>query len=205
MSVVAVTIAAAVAAAAIGTSSLGTVRRRPAVAHRTRARTRHQPEEWPRFLDTVASSVRAGHTLATAVSSATERTGLVPPTLPGRSHRGSAAAIAAEADRAVVRQALQLASEMGGPVASGLQHAAGLLRERATIRAEARAHAAQAHLSALVLTLLPAGFAVVALLTSGSYRSALGGAVGMGLALGGTALNLAGWAWMRRTIGRAVA
>jgi Flp pilus assembly protein TadB len=207
MTTAAILVPALLAAVAIGAGRAG------GPARRTHRRTvgvvpagpPHRPADslqWAVFLDAVASGVRSGLSLTAAVGAATSRTGVSPPgsshpAVEGRRLRRSAA------DEAVVQQALQVAAELGGAVASGLHHAANLLRERHAARAEARANAAQARLSAAVLTLVPVGFAALGALTSASYRSALGGSTGVALAAAGAVLNLTGWWWMRRTIDRA--
>lgn len=184
-----------------GVSARGSAQRRaPLASGGPPAPTAGAPHDWAAFLDTVASAVRAGHSLPRAVDHAREHAHSEQANSAGRSAGGRAAA---DADRAVAQQALQVAAELGGPVAAGLQHAADLLRERRVMRAEARAHAAQARLSAVVLTLLPVAFAAFGLCTSESYRHALSSGAGVGMAGAGLAVNLIGWRWMQRIIAAA--
>lgn len=202
-----------VAALAIGVSVRAWPARKPRYTPDV-ARSRPQPARWAEFLDAVASSVRSGDSLTVATGVAAQRTGTAPPAIASvdpharHSHRRPqgrrrAGVPPTGADEAVVLQALEVAARLGGPVASGLQHAADLLRERETTRAEALAHAAQARLSAVVLTLVPVAFAGFGVATSSSYRSAVDGGAGVVLATIGAALNLIGWRWMRRIIGGA--
>ena len=188
-------VAVTVAAGALGRPSRTP---RPTVAERPHPRVEARGgREWAAFLDAVASAVRAGHSLTTALWQAEQRTGISPPPPEPGTAKGDRRA---DPDRSVVMQALQVAAELGGPVASGLQHAANLLRERDAARAEARAHAAQARMSAAVLTLVPMAFCVAGALTSESYRQAIGDGNGASLAALGVVLNTVGWHWMRRTI-----
>lgn len=190
-----------IAAFAIGVS----VRTRPARTPRLvpqPPRSRPQPVRWAEFLDAVASSVRSGDSLTTAIEVAAQRTGTLAPatSAPGPAGGRRRGVLPAGADEAVVLQALEVAARLGGPIASGLQHAADLLREREATRAEARAHAAQARLSAVVLTLVPVAFAAFGVVASSSYRSAVDGGAGVVLAAAGVTLNLVGWRWMRHII-----
>ena len=72
-------------------------------------------------------------------------------------------------------------------------------------RAEARAHSAQARLSARVLTLVPVGFAGWSVVASTTFRRALFTPAGITSAALGLLTNAAGWWWMRRIVGRATA
>jgi len=96
---------------------------------------------------------------------------------------------------------LEMAARHGGATAASLDRAASAVRERRSVIAERAVQSAQARLSALVLTLLPIGFALWTASTDQRVarfltRSPVGWAcLGVGLAL-----NLAGWAWMRHII-----
>lgn len=158
-------------------------------------------EAWVALLDALAADVRAGASLRVAwATSAAWPAGAA-------LHRDAFPADDAplqhsprSADETVVVHAVRVATELGGPVAATLDAAAALLRERLTARAEALAHAAQARLSARVLTAVPLVFAGWSALTSGSFRAALLSPAGAACALGGGLLNLTGWAWMRRLV-----
>jgi tight adherence protein B len=164
--------------------------------------TRHECD-WAALLDAIAAGVRAGHSLRESYTSACHRT---PP-------RGSALSastelhhlpslVASDPDEAVALQTLSVALSLGGPTAAVLQSGATLLRERASVRAEASAHAAQARLSARVLTAVPLLFATWGAVASPSFRQALLGPLGTGAAMAGVALNAIGWWWMRRIVRR---
>ena len=90
-------------------------------------------------------------------------------------------------------------------MASTLDAASALLRERAAIRAEAHAYSAQARLSARVLTAVPLVFAAWSLGSSRSFRSAVLSQFGLASTAAGALCNLAGWWWMRQIVGKAAA
>jgi tight adherence protein B len=105
-------------------------------------------------------------------------------------------------DGAVAAQALAAAT-LGGSAAAALDHAAAVLRERRAVRHERIAQAAMARLSARVLTVVPLVFAAWAATSSRTTRRAyLDSPLGFGAALLGVTLNLSGWWWMRRIVGR---
>ncbi len=108
-----------------------------------------------------------------------------------------------DADSVVVTQSLATALELGGPVAATLHHAAALLRERAAQREEAKAHSAQARLSAKVLTAVPLLFAAWSATTSATFRQAITSSTGLASATAGLAGNAIGWWWMHRIVDKA--
>lgn len=156
--------------------------------HRALAPIPATPPSWPDLLDHVARAIRAGSTVRTAYHHTVQRMGT--PT-------------GAAADAAVAAQALEVATALGGPHASVFEGAASTLRDRAVARAQAEAHAAQARLSARVLTAVPLVFSGWSVVTGASFRAALSSPVGAGSATLGVALNLLGWRWMRRIVDRA--
>jgi len=96
-----------------------------------------------------------------------------------------------------------VAASAGGPgTVHALHRAAWVLRERHIVREERRVHAAQAILSAKVMSWMPLGCGCVMILTSHHVRNAVFGTpVGfICLVIGGT-LNLAGRRWMTRITG----
>ncbi len=90
----------------------------------------------------------------------------------------------------------------GGPPAEPLDRAATTLRGRAADAADRRTQSAQARLSAVVMTVLPVAMLALLLLTSAPTRTAAGSSTGLTAILFGGALNIAGWRWMRRIVGR---
>lgn len=105
--------------------------------------------------------------------------------------------------RGLVIPVLRASARLGGPAASAIERVAMTLQARAGERAERRSASAQARLSALVLTVVP--FAVLAFLagTESSVRAALLSPGGLVCVVAGSAMNLTGWWWMGRLIGRA--
>ena len=146
------------------------------------------------FLDALARAVRSGASMHAALDSAAQHDHRLveliqrgPPATPGQQ---------------LVCQAVRMAQEMGGQVGAIFDGAAAVLRERQAIHGEARAHSAQARLSAGVLTWLPIGFAAVIALGERG-RAALASPVGLTCVAVGATLNGLGWLWMRRLIGSA--
>jgi tight adherence protein B len=166
--------------------------------------------DWAALLDRMSAEVRIGASLPTAFAQA-----MAAGPVAGRMVRPGAT-IASLADPAVVSatgavsddevltaHAICTAHALGGPVAATLDATAAQLRERVALRAEAQVHSAQARLSARVLTAVPVVFCLWNVATSASVRQAWLGPVGTVCALLGGGLNLIGWWWMRRIVGRA--
>jgi tight adherence protein B len=195
-----------VAALAIGLAGRGRLLgHRTALPPRTlTARSPFTAADWAVLLDTIGAGVRAGHSLRDAFVGARA----------ARPPRGRALTAAtefqqlsalssADPDESVALQTLSVAMSLGGPTAAVLQSGAALLRERAAVRAEAAVHAAQARLSARVLTAVPLLFAAWGTATSPSFRHSLLGPFGAVAACVGLTLNAAGWWWMGRIVRRA--
>lgn len=163
-------------------------------------RRRRQPSasagEWATFLDIVSSEVRSGTSLASALQHASTR-------LPRLADQLRCATRGSDQERAIVVQSLAAAARLGGPVAATLHHGAALLREREAQRAEAKAHSAQARLSAMVLTAVPMIFAAWSVVTGASFRRVVLSTPGLAATAAGLLANAVGWWWMRRIIARA--
>ena len=183
---------AAMAMAAVTARLTATVRSPANASPPPRRRGGRSATDWAALLDHLAAEVRTGHSLTAAVQRVEQRSGINP----------NEADQSAHADAAVVTATIAAATAVGGPMAATLQHGASVLRERIALRAEAAVHAAQARLSAQVLTLLPLAVAGLGAFTSTSFRHALASPVGIGCATVGALLNLVGWRWMRREIER---
>jgi tight adherence protein B len=101
----------------------------------------------------------------------------------------------------IASSALVLAADAGGQQARAVDGVAATLRERLAASADARSQSAQARLSALVIGVLPIGFALWASATDHRtmgflFQSRRGGAcLALGLCFEGV-----GAAWMRRVI-----
>lgn len=159
-----------------------------------RRRTRHQPHPDPGtladLLERASRRIRAGDTVSAALAT------IAVPTRCSQS---------ASADSALAAAALAFANAYGASGCRGLDAAASALRDRAAIADERRAQAAQALLSAKVLTVLPLAVAVFIAAASPTMRAS-GFLSPVGLAsvgLGG-ACNAVGWVWMRRVVRQAL-
>ncbi|MGA0894308.1 MAG: hypothetical protein ACO3S5_06750 [Ilumatobacteraceae bacterium] len=160
--------------------------------------------EWAALLDSLAAEVRAGSALGTAWQQSLCRHSLRGRAVsPDHPLDETLRLDAGSRDEAVVLQVVGAAAAMGGPMALTIDAGASLLRERAAARADAIAHAAQARLSARVLTVVPVGFAAWSALTSGSFRTGIASAAGAASATIGAVLNGIGWWWMRSLVARA--
>jgi Flp pilus assembly protein TadB len=93
------------------------------------------------------------------------------------------------------------AARVGGPSAVALEHTAATLRLRAADRQERLAHAAQARLSAHVLTIIPLAMLGLLCLTDADVRDVVRSPIGAASVGVGLLGNGAGWVWMRRIIG----
>lgn len=141
--------------------------------------TRDALRDHPRVLPGVASSLDDGDTVATALGATTPHAG----------------------DEAMLAQALSVAATAGPAAATALDRAAQVLRERRSWRLERDAAAAQARLSARVLTVVPVATGAWMLLSSERVREAFrSSSLPMIAVMLGILLDLAGWWWMRRLV-----
>lgn len=160
--------------------------------------------DWAAFLDALATEVRAGSALGVAWQQSLRRHAVRGNAVsPERPLDATLSLTAGSGDEAVVLQVTGAVAALGGPMALTIDAGAALLRERAAARADAVAHAAQARLSARVLTVVPIGFAAWSALTSESFRAGIGTAVGAASVAIGAVLNAVGWSWMRSLVARA--
>lgn len=95
---------------------------------------------------------------------------------------------------------MEATARLGGPSASAIDHAASILRQRAADGEERAAQAAQARLSAHVLTAIPLLMLGAMLATDGDVRAVVASRAGVACVAIGLALNAAGWWWMRRLV-----
>lgn len=129
-----------------------------------------------------------GSTVADAVTQLGTRRTSVGRNMPGLDHLTLATSVIA------------VAASTGGSAAAPLDRVAGALRLRAVDRDERATQAAQARLSAHVLTIVPV--AMLALLTTvdADVRNAIAGGPGAACVVVGLLLNTCGWCWMRRIV-----
>ncbi len=105
-----------------------------------------------------------------------------------------------DADGLLAIHVLRLCARQGGNVGESLDRAAATLRERDAIRSERLAQAAQARLSAKVLTVVPIAFSAWTLLTTQSVQEFATSPFGLVCCGAGIGLNLTGWTLMNRAI-----
>jgi tight adherence protein B len=186
-------------------------------------------QQLPDALETVARAVRTGDSLQRALARAgasarQERSGVGGRPRPETAGTGPVADLAEVADvtgRGVplvdaldgwmarrptesVRLAgsgLSLAAELGGESAHVVDRLADTLRERQSWRREARAMAAQARLSALVVTISPIAFtAILAIFDPRSIRFLTSSPAGLVCLVVGAGLDAFAYWWMRRLV-----
>ncbi len=109
--------------------------------------------------------------------------------------------MAAGADLRLALDMIGVAATLGGSPAAALDRTATTLRRRATDRAERRSQAAQARISAHVLTVVPVALLALLVLSDPAIRAAVTTPIGTACVGGGLVLNGLGWLWMRAVIG----
>jgi Flp pilus assembly protein TadB len=109
---------------------------------------------------------------------------------------------AVDADRRLLDGVLADLDRHGGASAEVLDRCAERLRARAADRREIRLQSAPARLSARVMTLVPMVTLALLTATNPGVRAHLATTAGLVALTVGGGLNLVGWRWMRRLIGR---
>lgn len=166
------------------------------------------PGELATWCDALARAVRGGATLRQAVLDVAPPNDVEPylDAMRLQLERGAPLRVALEPRPPVpvhldlVLVVLRACAVHGGPPAEPIDRAAAALRQRAAVIAERRSQSAQAHMSAVVMSVLPGVLLAVLLITSSSVRSTLGTPAGLTVVSLGITVNLAGWWWMRRLI-----
>lgn len=172
----------------------------------------------PDALETAASALRSGSALrgaiAQAATSAPGSLGRELATVVETAESGSRLIEGLDAwararpspDVLLASAALALASQTGGAAARAVDGVAATLRERRAVRAEVRALTTQARVSAGVLALAPAAFAVLAAgIDPRTAGFLIGTTAGRACLAVGIGLDLIGAAWMQqltRSVGR---
>jgi tight adherence protein B len=181
---------------------------------RARRRSSRRDALLPEALERMASAVRAGSSVRTALSEAA----VDAPSPLGEELAPAAAALGhgAGLDDALAAwlaaagpspevglavTALALGGRAGGEVARALDRVAATLRERRELRAEVRALATQARASAGVLIVAPLGFAaLVSTIEPGVAGFLLASPLGLACLAAGLALDGLGAVWMARIV-----
>lgn len=166
-----------------------------------------------RSLETMGRYVRAGDSLVVAVSKLVEHEPAARAALGAvaqRCHRGATLADALRAEQpehlVALHQALRIATEphaTGANVLHVLALGASLAADRHDVRQERRAHSAQARLSAMVLTWVPAAVALLSMSVDERVRHVLLATPLGGVCLvGGLGLAITGQRWIQRLVER---
>ena len=100
----------------------------------------------------------------------------------------------------IVLTVIAAASEVGGSAAAAIDRVAATLRQRAADQAERRVQAAQARLSAHVMTAVPLSMLGLLLATDDDVRVVIITPVGATCLVAGLTLNTGGWLWMRHIV-----
>ena len=172
------------------------------------------PETVAAWCDELARHLRAGSSLGAALceSSSTDppmRRSIEPMQLALERGATVAAAVATAPEQpmrglehlALACSVIATAAHIGGPAAAPLERVAAALRLRAIDRQDRVTQAAQARMSAHVLTVVPLLMLGVLTAADGDVRAAVASRAGALCVLLGLTLNVAGWSWMRRIIG----
>jgi tight adherence protein B len=166
----------------------------------------------PDTLEQIASELRAGGTVATALTSIAGGGGVLAGDVTRIGTRVRLGAGLSDALRSWARErravgvevaagALALSAAVGGPAADALDGVASSLRARLSVIAEARALSAQARYSGWVIALAPIGYLVVtAAVDSRSVHVLVGTGAGRACVVLGIGLELLGAIWMRAIV-----
>ena len=186
----------------------------PLLSLRTRRTERRPPSaravaEW---CDDLARRLRSGASLSNALATSLPNdpaTRRATDELRRRLDRGRSVVAAAESARLgeagpnllLAFRIIAPAAQLGGSPAAAIDRTAGTLRQRAADADERTVHAAQARLSAHVLTVVPVAMLVLLVVADGDIRSAATSTLGATCIALGVSLNAIGSIWMRRIIG----
>jgi tight adherence protein B len=182
-----------------------------AIHHRTTKRRRAFADQLGDTLQLLASNLRAGHSLAQAIDALAQETD--PPTSDefsrllfetrlGRPLPESLRSVAERVDNedfTWVVQAIEIHREVGGDLADVLDKVAGTIRDRARVRRQVDALAAEGRLSALILFILPFGMAGLLRITNPEYLHDLTNtSTGQLMIAVGIGLLVVGGLWLRK-------
>jgi tight adherence protein B len=181
------------------------------VAMRER-RGRQVAEAVPDMLERVASELRSGGTIVTAITAGAATEGPLAADLARVDARVRLGATLSDALRSWSRErivtgvdasagALAMCASVGGASADALDGLASSLRDRFAVASEARALSAQARMSAIVVGGAPVAYlAWSAIIDPHSVHVLLGTAVGRVCLAAGFALEVLGASWMRAIV-----
>lgn len=190
------------------------VRTRPSrrLSHLRRSRSRGPTDvDVANWCDDMARGLRSGSSLTTAFTDSGHdhlaMASVVAPVIAqvarGRSLVDALRAATTETSAGgLALTVVRTCAELGGPAAGPLERVAATLRARDALRQEQHAHSAQAQMSARVMTLIPVGMLALLASTDPRVRESVGTPAGVATVTLGATLNLVGWWWMQRIIGR---
>lgn len=175
---------------------------------RTSRRTTPDARAVASWCDDLVREVRSGSTLREALTKVPDDDATARATAPIRiaidRGLGTSDAVERVADGGPhVRLALgvlAVASRLGGPAAAAIDRTAMALRQRAADLDERSTQAAQARLSAHVMTAVPLLMLGLLVATDGDVRSVAVSPIGAACIATGLGLNATGWWWMHRIV-----
>jgi tight adherence protein B len=182
-----------------------------AIHHRTTKRRRAFAEQLGDTLQLLASNLRAGHSLLQAIDALAQETD--PPTSDefsrllfetrlGRPLPEALRSIAERVDNedfTWVVQAIEIHREVGGDLADVLDKVASTIRDRARVRRQVDALAAEGRLSAMILFILPFGMAGLLRITNPDYLHDLTStSTGQAMIAVGVGLLVIGGLWLKK-------
>jgi tight adherence protein B len=186
---------------------------RGGVARRAENRRNRFADQLGDTLQLMAGSLRSGHALLQAVDTVAEESEsptreefhrIVVETRLGKSLPDALHAAATRVrneDFDWIVQAIDIHREVGGDLAEVLDHVAGTIRSRNSIRRQVQALSAEGRLSAIILFVLPIGLAgLIALVNPDYLRELTDSTEGQVLIAGGLALLAVGGVWLRRLV-----
>ena len=176
-------------------------------------RRRPVPSRWPVALRLMAREIRSGAALdrAMEVASGAEPTLIALTQVVDRRRIGwrtegslnEQIDLASGADDRLAFATIAHLTEHGGQMAASLDRAAATIHEREVMRSERDVQAAQARISAQLLSVIAPLFAGWSVVSDARVRHFLVGTIpGLVCLIIGVALNLAGYAWMHQVVRR---
>lgn len=186
---------------------------------RVRPPPRLTPDAIATWCESLSREVRSGATLTTAIRSAQIDDAALMPIVNGLRSRLDRGASLSQAVRATIDEldarrrdrraraglidaltVIGVVAQLGGSAAGPLARVESAQRLRVVDRQERQAHAAQARMSAHVLTVVPVAFLGLLVVVDPGVRVAASSGIGVVTISAGMTLNALGWWWMHRTI-----
>jgi Flp pilus assembly protein TadB len=176
-----------------------------------------RPEVVAAWCDDLARRVRSGDTLAAALRHAAtvdpalhvstddirlalDRGSGVAEAVSGTHRRSKEGSVPGLQHLTLARSIIGVSATIGGSAAAPLDRVAAALRLRAVDRDDRATQAAQARMSAHVLTIVPLLMLLVLTAADADVRTAIVGGAGSVCVVLGLLLNACGWWWMRRLV-----